>query len=36
MSGFFGVASRKDCVMPLFFGIDYHSNLVLNGEFCIL
>ena len=27
MSGFFGVASRKDCVLDLFFGVDYHSHL---------
>ena len=27
MSGFFGVVSKKDCVMPLFFGVDYHSHL---------
>ena len=27
MSGFFGVASKKDCVFDLFFGIDYHSHL---------
>ena len=27
MSGFFGVASKKDCVMDLFFGVDYHSHL---------
>ena len=27
MSGFFGVASKNDCVMDLFFGIDYHSHL---------
>ena len=27
MSGFFGVVSKRDCVMPLFFGIDYHSHL---------
>ena len=27
MSGFFGVASRSDCVMDLFFGTDYHSHL---------
>lgn len=27
MSGFFGVASQKDCVMDLFFGTDYHSHL---------
>ena len=33
MSGFFGVASKKDCVMPLFFGVDYHSHLgTSNGE----
>ena len=27
MSGFFGVASKKDCILPLFFGVDYHSHL---------
>lgn len=27
MGGFFGVASGKDCVFDLFFGIDYHSHL---------
>ena len=27
MSGFFGVASKKDCVFDLFFGTDYHSHL---------
>ena len=27
MSGFFGVASKKDCVLDLFFGTDYHSHL---------
>lgn len=27
MSGFFGVASKTSCVMPLFFGVDYHSHL---------
>lgn len=27
MSGFFGVVSKNDCVMDLFFGIDYHSHL---------
>ncbi len=27
MSGFFGVASKEDCVFDLFFGIDYHSHL---------
>src|SRR5512136_514474 len=27
MSGFFGVASRADCVGDLFFGTDYHSHL---------
>jgi len=39
MSGFFGVVSKKDCVMDLFFGIDYHSHLgtrrggmVVHGE----
>ncbi len=27
MGGFFGVASKSDCVMHLFFGVDYHSHL---------
>lgn len=27
MGGFFGVASKKDCVFDLFFGTDYHSHL---------
>lgn len=27
MSGFFGVVSKSDCVMDLFFGVDYHSHL---------
>ena len=27
MSGFFGIVSKKDCVMRLFFGVDYHSHL---------
>ena len=27
MSGFFGIASREDCVTELFYGVDYHSHL---------
>ena len=27
MSGFFGVVSKEQCVMDLFFGVDYHSHL---------
>ena len=27
MGGFFGIASKSDCVMKLFFGVDYHSHL---------
>ena len=27
MSGFFGVVSKNDCVLDLFFGVDYHSHL---------
>ncbi|MFH1965807.1 MAG: amidophosphoribosyltransferase [Acidobacteriota bacterium] len=27
MGGFFGVASKKDCVSDLFYGTDYHSHL---------
>ena len=27
MGGFFGVASKQDCIFDLFFGVDYHSHL---------
>ena len=27
MGGFFGAVSRRDCVLDLFFGVDYHSHL---------
>lgn len=27
MGGFFGIASKKDCVLDVFFGVDYHSHL---------
>ena len=27
MGGFFGVASKKECVLDIFFGVDYHSHL---------
>ena len=27
MGGFFGVASKEDCIFDLFYGIDYHSHL---------
>ncbi|MGE5416079.1 MAG: amidophosphoribosyltransferase [Acidobacteriota bacterium] len=27
MSGFFGVVSKEDCIMDVFFGTDYHSHL---------
>ena len=27
MGGFFGIASRKDCMLDVFFGTDYHSHL---------
>lgn len=27
MGGFFGVASKSDCMMDVFFGVDYHSHL---------
>ena len=42
MGGFFGVAAKTDCVLDLFYGIDYHSHLGTrrggmavygNGEF---
>ncbi|MBE5741997.1 MAG: amidophosphoribosyltransferase [Clostridiales bacterium] len=27
MGGFFGITSKKDCVVDVFFGVDYHSHL---------
>ena len=27
MGGFFGITSRHDCMMDVFFGVDYHSHL---------
>ena len=27
MGGFFGIASKQDCMMDVFFGTDYHSHL---------
>ena len=27
MGGFFGVATKEDCIFDLFFGVDYHSHL---------
>ena len=27
MGGFFGITSRQDCMVDVFFGVDYHSNL---------
>ena len=27
MGGFFGITSRKDCMVDVFFGVDYHSHL---------
>lgn len=30
MGGFFGVASKKNCVMDVYFGTDYHSHLGTN------
>ncbi len=27
MGGFFGVASKEDCVLEMFYGVDYHSHL---------
>lgn len=37
MGGVFGAVSKKDCVMDVFFGTDYHSHLgTKNGGMCIL
>ena len=27
MGGFFGISSKKDCMLDVFFGVDYHSHL---------
>ncbi len=27
MGGFFGIASKKECLMDVYFGVDYHSHL---------
>ncbi len=27
MGGFFGIASKQDCMLDVFFGVDYHSHL---------
>ena len=27
MGGFFGITSKKECVLDVFFGVDYHSHL---------
>ena len=27
MGGFFGAISKRDCVLDMFFGVDYHSHL---------
>ncbi len=36
MGGLFGVASKNDCVMDLFFGVDYHSHLGTKaGGMCV-
>lgn len=36
MGGLFGVVSKKDCVMDIFFGTDYHSHLgTKRGGMCI-
>ena len=37
MGGIFGVTSKQDCVMDIFFGTDYHSHLgTKKGGMCIL
>ena len=27
MGGFFGISSKQECVLDVFFGVDYHSHL---------
>ena len=37
MGGFFGVASKSDCVSDIYFGTDYHSHLGTHrGGMCVL
>ena len=37
MGGIFGVVSKNDCVVDVFFGTDYHSHLgTKKGGMCIL
>lgn len=37
MGGIFGVTRKKDCVMDIFFGTDYHSHLgTKRGGMCVL
>ncbi len=31
MGGFFGAISKRDCVLDVFFGVDYHSHLGTGG-----
>jgi hypothetical protein len=33
MGGLFGVVSKEDCVLDLFYGTDYHSHLGTSGLF---
>ena len=36
MGGLFGITSKNDCVMDLFFGTDYHSHLGTKmGGLCV-
>ncbi len=36
MSGYFAVASKNDCVLDLFFGVDYHTHLgTRRGGMCV-
>ena len=27
MGGFFGITSKQECLVDVFFGVDYHSHL---------
>ena len=36
MGGLFGIASKKDCVLDLYYGTDYHSHLgTKRGGLCL-
>ena len=35
MGGLFGIASKDDCVLDLYYGTDYHSHLGTKRGGCV-